>query len=95
MERIETISWTDKQGIVKKFMSRYNILQDGKHVECNLKTWKDALTHAEKYTSSIFREHIVEIVNVWTGEIITLEEAQRRAKEYAQKLKGAVNSGTN
>lgn len=99
---IDAISWTDRNGIVKVYLSRYNILQDGKHVETNIKTWRDALAQAEKYTSNIIREHKVEIVNVWTGEIVTYEEALKRAKEYAlrhakdaQKLKGAAISGTD
>lgn len=99
---IDVIYWTDRNGITKAYLSRYNILQDGKCVKSNVKTWKEALAHAIKYTSNILREHKVEIVNVWTGEIITYEEAQRRAKEWIKKhskmpkdQRGAAISGTN
>ena len=88
VDNIDAIPWKNKNGIIKVYLSRYNILQDGKHVECNVKTWQRALAHAVKYTSSILKEHKVEILNVWTGEIVTYEEALKRAKKYAQRLKG-------
>lgn len=72
----EIISYKTKYNKVLKFIVRYNILQDGKHVENNIKTWQQALAHAEKYKSNIFNKHKVEILNLWTGEIVELEEAK-------------------
>lgn len=89
-DNIDAISWTDRNGIVKVYLSRYNILQDGKHVKTNVKTWQNALAHAQKYTSNILKEHKVEILNVWTGEIVTFEEAQKRAKKWAERHSAAA-----
>lgn len=87
---------TQNKDIPRICLNRYNILQDGKHVECNLLGWVTALAHARKYTSNIFHEtKKVEIVNIWTSEIVTLEEAEKRAAAYyAKRSKTAVNSGT-
>lgn len=63
-----------------KFICRYNIIRDGKHIECNLIGWKTALAHARKWSTDLFNQpRKVEILNVWTGEIIDLAEAERRA----------------
>lgn len=65
---------------IKKFIYRYSILQDGRFVESKLVGWKTALAHARKYTTDLFNEvKKVEILNIWTGEIITIEEAERRS----------------
>lgn len=59
---------------------KYNILVDGKHVETNLLGWRTALAHARKHKSDLFTKvKRVEILNLWTGEIITLEQAERQA----------------
>lgn len=65
---------------VKKFIYRYNILVDGKHVETNIIGWRTALAHARKRCTDLFTEvKQIEILNLWTGEIITLNEAEKRA----------------
>lgn len=67
----------------KPLIYRYNILQDGKHVKCNILGWRTALATARKCTTNLFKEvKKVEILNLWTGEIISLEEAERRSKKF-------------
>lgn len=67
-------------------IARYNLLRDGKHIECNILGWKTALAHARKWSTDLFDQpRKVEILNVWTGEIIDLAQAEKRAAEYALK----------
>lgn len=70
----------------KKWICRYNILQDGKHVETGILGWKAALAHAERYTTNIFKEHIVEILNLWTGELVTYQQALSRAAKASNAV---------
>lgn len=91
VEELDSISHKTKTNKILKFIVRYNILRDGKHVECNIKGWRTALAHARKWQQDLFYNvRRVEILNLWTGEIISLQEAEQRAKKYAQSLKGAV-----
>lgn len=60
----------------------YNILVNGKHVETNLLGWRTALAHARTHTGDLFGKQIVEILNINTGEIITIEEAEIKAKRH-------------
>lgn len=71
---------------IKNFIYLYTIYQDGKAVEHNLKGWRTALAHARRWTKNLFDDinHKVEILNIWTGEIIRLEEAEKRAKNLRQ-----------
>lgn len=66
------------------FMSRYTIYADGKPIIRNLKGWRNALNHAERWETNLFTEtkRKIEILNIWTGEIVTLEEAKERAKNW-------------
>lgn len=68
--------------VAKQLIYRYNIYQDGKCVESNIVGWKTALAHARRYTTTIFKKHVVEICNAWTAEIISIEEAEKRANEF-------------
>ena len=88
---LDSISYKTKCNKILKFIVRYNILRDGKTVESNIKGWRTALAHARKWQQDLFY-HVrkIEIVNLWTGEIISLEEAEKRAIKYARSLKGAV-----
>lgn len=95
MEKLDLISHKTKSNKILTFIVRYNILRDGKHVECNIKGWRTALAHARKWQQDLFYNvRRIEIVNLWTGEIISLQEAEQRAAKYAQTLKGAVIGGT-
>lgn len=47
----------------------YNILCNGKHVECNLLGWRTAHAHAKKYLTNLFEKNYVEILCIDTGEI--------------------------
>lgn len=79
----------DKNNIISR-ISRYSILQDGKFVERKVIGWKTALAHARNYTTNLFNEtKKVEILNIWTGEIIDLQEAEKRAAAYYAAKKSA------
>ena len=68
------------------FVARYNVLRDGKHIKCNIIGWKNALSYARKWSTDLFNQpRKVEILNVWTGEIIDLKEAERRAIQYEMR----------
>ncbi len=68
---------------IKQYICRYTIYQENKVVERNIIGWKTALAHARKYTSDLFNKiKKVEILNIWTGEIIGLEEAEKRAQDH-------------
>ena len=71
---------------VKKFIYRYNVIVDGKHVKCNIIGWRNALYQARLRRENLF-EHPkkVEILNIWTGEIISLEEAEKKARMLSLK----------
>lgn len=90
MEKSQLIYFKSKRNKVLKFIVRYNILQDGKHVECGLKTWQEALKKAAKYENNIFKEHKVEILNLWTGEILNINEARERAKSFNERVNSAT-----
>lgn len=71
---------------IKNWIYRYSILREGKWVENNIIGWRTALAHARKWQTDLFNNvRKVEILNLWTGEIIDLKEAERRAAKYAQK----------
>lgn len=55
------------------------MLVNGKHVECNLLGWRTALAHARKHSGNLFETNYIEILNIQTGEIVTLEQAERQA----------------
>lgn len=62
----------------------YNIIDNGKHVECNLLGWRTALAHARERTSDLFNQNKqIEILCIETGEITII-----------QKARSAVISGT-
>ena len=67
-------------------MYLYDIYQNAKIVEENILGWRTALAHARKWQSNLF-EYVnrVEILNSITGEIITIEEAEERAKNYKKR----------
>lgn len=66
----------------------YDVLLYGKPVHKHVLGWRKALKLAEKYEANLFYgENKVEILNIFTGEIVTLREAQRRV---AQRRKTAV-----
>lgn len=72
-------------------ISNYCVLINGKITERKIKGWQNALTHARRYTANLFENNTIEILNIWTGEIITLEEAERRAKKYCtRQIKTAI-----
>lgn len=75
-----------RQPQIMTFISRYSIFINGKVTERKIKGWRNALTHARRYTADLFENNIIEILNVWTGEIISLEEAEKRAKKYGARL---------
>lgn len=60
----------------------YNILVNGKHVETNLFGWKTAIAHARTHSGDLFGKQIVEILNINTGEIVTLEQAEKAVKRH-------------
>lgn len=94
-EKSDLIYYLTKRNKILQFIVRYSIFQNGKSVETNIKGWRTALAHARKYTQNLFTEvKKVEILNLWTGEIIDLAEAERRAAAYARRPKGAVISAT-
>lgn len=72
---------------IKKWLYRYSILRQGKFVENNIIGWKTALAHAKKWKTNLFdeRPQKVEILNIWTGEIITVEEAENRVKKCVKR----------
>lgn len=73
----------------------YTIYRDGKAVQNKILGWRSALAQARKWSRNLFNEpKKVEILNVWTGEIISLEEAEIKAAEWLKKRKMRVNSGT-
>lgn len=77
---------------IKGYIYRYSILQDGKFVESKLIGWRTALAHARKWTTNLFTDvQKVEILNLWTGEIIELEEAERRAQFFKRRVAGTTD----
>lgn len=76
----------ERKQIALKFISRYNVIINGKHTKCNLIGWKTALATARKYYNPIFEpEKTIEILNLWTGEIVSLAEAEKRAAKMRKK----------
>lgn len=70
----------------QKQIYRYTIYKESEKVEQNVLGWQTALAHARKYTKNLFDQpRKVEILNQWTGEIISIEEAEKRAKAYKKK----------
>ena len=69
--------------------TRYTIFQNNKKVETDISNWQTAIAHARKWQYDLF-ENVkkVEILNQWTGEIYSLEEAEERLKKWL-KSKGA------
>ncbi len=68
---------------MKQYICRYTIYQEKKVVERNIIGWRTALAHARKYTTDLFNTiKRVEILNVWTGEIISLEDAEKRVLNH-------------
>lgn len=66
---------------------KYNILANGRHVETNLLGWRTALAHARNHRTNLFETNIVEILNLSTGEIVTLEQAEKCAiRRTAQSI---------
>lgn len=95
MEKSELILHKARNNKILAWITRYNIHRDGKIVESNIKGWQTALAHARKWQTDLFYNvRKVEIVNLWTAEIIDLKEAERRAANYARRLKGAANTST-
>lgn len=84
---------------VKLLIYRYNILVDGKHTETNLLGWRTALAHARKHQTDLFTKvKKVEILNLSTGEIITLEQAEKEAinlKKSRLCVDHTMESGTH
>lgn len=71
---------------IKKFIYRYSIYRDGKSIENNIIGWKTALAHARKWQYDLFdNPKKIEILNIWTGEIISIEEAEKRSKLCAKR----------
>lgn len=69
-----------QRNIALNFISRYCILINGKVVERKIIGWRTALAHARNRLNPLFEPNkIIEILNIWTGEIITLQEAEKRA----------------
>lgn len=69
-----------------KFISRYAIYRDGIAIEWNLPNWRTALAHARKWQYDLFdNPRKIEIMNIWTGEIIDIKEAEKRAAAYTAK----------
>ena len=68
---------------LKRWISRYMIYINGKCIESKIIGWRTALAHARNHYNPLFEpQKIIELVNVWTGEIITLQEAEKRAAKY-------------
>lgn len=68
---------------IKHYICRYTIYQENKVVERNIIGWRTALAHARKYATDLFQTNKrVEILNIWTGEIISLEEAEKRVLNH-------------
>lgn len=64
----------------------YEIYRNSTKIEDTIFGWKTALAHARKWKTDLFcNVHRIEIVNKFTGEVLTLEEAEKRAAEYARK----------
>ena len=75
-------------GLGNTLIYHYNVLVSGKHVETQLLGWRTALAHARYYMQDLFNPHVkVEILNTDTGEIVTVQDALKRAQS-------AVNSAT-
>lgn len=73
---------------IKTFIYRYSILVDGKFKENNLLGWRTALAHARRYITNLFEKpKKIEILNIWTGEIINLEDAEKRAAQTLKKAR--------
>lgn len=72
---------------IDKFLSRYTVYINGKAIKWNIIGWRCALAHARKYAVDIFTNsyNIVEILNIYTGEIVSLQEAERRAAKVAKR----------
>lgn len=88
----EKIQYRTKKGKILNWLCRYSVFQDGKQVVGGIIGWQEAIKIAGKYTQNLFNNvRKVEILNIWTGEIISLQEAE---KKVANTLKGASHSGT-
>lgn len=67
-------------------LNRYTIFRDGKAIERNLIGWRTALAHARKWSIDLFYNvRKIEIMNVYTAEIISLEEAEQRTREWKKR----------
>lgn len=85
----------EQRNIALNFISRYCILINGKVVERKIVGWKTALAHARKRQNPLFEpNNIIEILNIWTGEIVSLKEAENRAANWLKRKTDQVNSGT-
>ena len=75
--------------------TKYTIYQNNKRVETDIPNWQAAIAHARKWQTDLF-ENVkkVEILNQWTGEIYSLEEAEERLKKWLKSRREAANSGT-
>lgn len=81
----------------QKYIPKYDIWRNSEIVESKLLGWQTALAHARKWRTNLFdnKPQKVQIVNRWTGEIVTLEEAEKLAAKIASMRKAdAVISST-
>lgn len=70
----------------QKQIPKYTIYRNNEKVETDVLGYRTALAHARKYTESLFIQvKKVEILNQWTGEIVSLQEAEKRAALYEAK----------
>lgn len=68
-----------------KLVCAYRIYRDNIIVGHYVWGWRSALKYAEKYAMDLFNNyHIIEIVNLNTGEVLSLEEAQKRTAKRAK-----------
>ena len=86
----------EQSNLPKVTINRYNIYRDGKEIFSNIIGWQTALARARNWATDLFNQpRKIEILNIWTGEILSLEEAEEKTKQYLlKKRQNRVNSGT-
>lgn len=71
-----------------KRIDAYRIYKNNIIVADYIFGWKQALKTAEKYAENLFEYgYIVEILNLFTGEVVSIQEARNRANKLRARRK--------
>ena len=72
--------------IYGKRIDAYRIYKNNLIVADYVFGWKQALKTAEKYAENLFEYgYIIEILNLFTGEVLSIQEARERANKFMKR----------